>query len=153
MTPHADAPMPHLQEARRILDMAGGDRFRALNLLESQMNVLHQRGQILMSLAGVVVTVTGFSGRIIAGTSPLGRTALVTGLAVVLLSAVWVFAGVMRVRWISEEWMAHDDPAEALALTIARRERKTRAYSAGGSMLCCGLAIYGLAVAIMLLEA
>ena len=60
-------------EAKAILKLCKEDPKAALEIVESQLNTLYARAQILLSLAGIVVTVTGFSGRLIAGSSPLAQ--------------------------------------------------------------------------------
>jgi len=136
-------------EARRILALVAGDAARAVGLVESQLNVLQARGQVLLSLAGVVVTVTGFSGRAIAATGPGARGLLVAGLLLVLASAVWVCTRVASIKWVTTD--LGDDLEESLAVMLSRRNGKTRAYRAGGWILSAGLASYCLAIAWHLL--
>lgn len=138
------------EESGKILSLCGGDVLKALGVLESQLNVLHTRAQVLLSLAGVVVTVTGFSGSTIAGTSASGQFLVVAGLATVLASAIWMFARVMGIRWVTSELSA--EVADALQRIVERRNRKARAYAIGGRILCAGLLLYCAAVAIMLLN-
>ncbi|MEY3000326.1 MAG: hypothetical protein RL648_540, partial [Verrucomicrobiota bacterium] len=59
-------------EAERILEMCNGSLRDAMAVVERQFSTLHNRAQVLFSFCGVVVTVTGFSGRLIAGTSLIG---------------------------------------------------------------------------------
>ena len=135
-------------EARRILALVAGDAARAVAMLETQLNTVHARAQVLLSLAGVVVTVTGFSGRAIAASSVACGGLLVGGLGVVLASAVFVFSRVAGLRWVTAD--LGDDLEESLVRMIARRDRKTRAYHRGGALLCLGLALYGAAIALHL---
>lgn len=145
--PHA----PEIQaEAKTILELCKGDRMAALKVAETQLNVVYTRAQVLMSLAGMVVTVTGFSGRLIAGSSPLAQMFLVAGLFVSLGSAAWVFCRVMRVRWVTA--LASENPEQALANALFRRNRKTAAYTVGGTLLFIGLLLYGISIALMLLD-
>lgn len=139
------------EEADRILALVAGDAARALEFLERQLNTLHMRAQVLMSLAGVVVTVTGFSGRLIAGTNTAAQMFLIAGLACVVASAALVFVRVMSVRWVTSA-LAEPEIASALAQIITRRDRKTRAYLAGGCALILGIALYCVAIGIMLLN-
>ncbi len=138
------------QESEQIKTLVKGNLLQALNILEGQMNVLHLRAQVLMSLAGIVITVTGFSGRTIAGTSLIAQIMIVIGLATVLASAVWTFLRVMTIRWLTAENL--DDPDLALINIIERRNRKTRAFVTGGKILCLGLLLYAVAFSIMLLN-
>lgn len=136
------------QEAGKILALCGGDVGRAIELLERQLNTLHTRAQVLLSLAGVVITVTGFSGRAIAGTGAVAQLLVVAGVAVVVFSAVWVYLGAMGLRWITAQM--EEEPTQTLAAIIVRRDRKTRSYKTGGVALSIGLVLYGIAVGMML---
>jgi len=138
------------EEANRILSLTGNDMLKALELLEKQLNTLHSRAQVLMSLAGIVVTVTGFSGRLIAATSLVSQSLVISGLATVLTSAVWVFSRVMGIRWVTSGLTK--DHIDSLEKIIERRNKKTRAFSRGGIILCVGLFLYSIAFAMMLIN-
>lgn len=138
------------REAERILKITGGDMLKALNLLTGQLNVLQTRAQVLMSLAGVVITVTGFSGRLIAGHDPLAQICIVSGVFLVLASAIYVYLKVMGLRWVTQG--LDESPAAALEQVIERRNVRTRAYRIGGIILCLGFALYCVAVAILLMN-
>lgn len=75
-------------EIQKILKLCNGDLREALKIYEQQLNVLQTRAQVLMSLAGVVLTITGFSGQRIAGASRLAQICVIAGLGVILLSAI-----------------------------------------------------------------
>ncbi len=137
-------------EAQTIMELCNGDLMAALKVAEQQLNIVYTRAQVLMSLAGMVVTVTGFSGRLIAGSSTLAQIFLVAGLFVSLSSAAWVFRRVMRVRWVTV--LASEDRAHALENAIDRRNRKTEAYTIGGTLLFIGLLLYGISIALMLVD-
>lgn len=138
------------EEANKILLLTNQDMLKALELLEKQLNTLHARAQVLMSLAGIVVTVTGFSGRLIAATSLISQILVIAGLVTVLISAIWVFAQVMGVKWVTAGLT--ENHSESLERIIERRNRKTRAYSRGGVMLCIGLILYSIAFGMMLVK-
>ena len=137
-------------EAKAILKLADNNLKVALDIAEHQLNTIYTRAQVLLSLAGMVVTVTGFSGRLIAGSSPAAQIFLVAGLFVSLSSAIWVFLRVMRVRWVTV--FLDQDPENALQETLMRRNRKTKAYAIGGRILCIGLVLYCISIALMLLD-
>ncbi|OQX95644.1 hypothetical protein B6I21_04365 [candidate division KSB1 bacterium 4572_119] len=139
------------QEAIGILALTENDFLKALEVLERQLNVLHMRAQVLMSLAGIVITVTGFSGRLIAGTSLVAQISVIAGLATVLASAVWVFLKIMSIKWITNNIYQRDGLA-CIVEILERRNAKTRAFSIGGKILCVGLLLYSIAFSIMLLS-
>ena len=138
------------EEAKKILSLTNNDLLKALELLEKQLNTLHMRAQVLMSLAGIVVTVTGFSGRLIAATSLISQILIIIGLVTVLISAVWVFSRVMGIKWVTSNLT--ENAAESLVKIVERRNIKTQAYSRGGVILCIGLLFYTIAFAMMLLN-
>ena len=138
------------QEADAILELCNGDLKAGLDIAQKHLDVIYTRAQVLMSLAGMVVTVTGFSGRLIAGSSHTAQVFLVAGLFVSLSSAIWVFLRVMRVRWVTV--MLSEDKTMALQHALMRRDRKTKAYAIGGTVLCLGLVLYCISIALMLLD-
>ncbi|MDX2082341.1 MAG: hypothetical protein SFU53_16275 [Terrimicrobiaceae bacterium] len=137
-------------EARAILDLFGGDFPRAIELVHRQMDVLHSRAQVLTGLAGIVVTVTGFSGRLIAATNRPAQVLVIAGLAVVLVSAFYIVCRVMQIRWVTAE--LGGDPVETITRVLIRRDAKTAAIRRGGIILFSGLVLYFVAFALMLLN-
>ena len=138
------------KEAAAVLELCKGDLMAALNVAQKQLDVVYTRAQVLLSLAGMVVTVTGFSGRLIAGSSHTAQAFLVAGLFVSLSSAIWVFLRVMRVRWVTV--MLSENKELALQHGLMRRDRKTKAYAIGGAVLCFGLVLYCISISLMLLD-
>jgi len=137
-------------EAIRILEMCEGRLLDAMGVIERQFGTLHSRAQVLFSFCGVVITVTGFSGRLIAGTNSLAQGLVVSGLAVVILCAIYIYHSVMTLRWATQRL---DTSAErTLVRLINRRNIKNAAYRRGGYILFIGIGLYGLAVALMLLN-
>lgn len=140
------------QEYDRIMQVYGKESQRgALDLLERQLNTLTQRAQMLLGLCGIVITVTGFSGRIIAGTSRIAQVMIVSGVGITLLAASLVVGGVMRLHWISQQPPMGDLP-QLIRTTLAYRDRKMRFYHAAVYVLLLGLTCYVIAIAIMLLN-
>lgn len=137
-------------EATRILEMCGGQLLEAMALLERQMNTLHNRAQVLFSLCGIVVTVTGFSGRLIAATSRPAQILIVAGLAVVIGCAFYLYRSVMTLRWNTQR--LDTTPQKTIDGILARRDVKTRAYKRGGYILFAGVILYALAISMMLLN-
>ena len=119
-----------------------------LEAIERQLNVLHLRAQVLISIAGIVLTITGFSGRIIADTNQAAQILISIGLLIVLIAAVFVYMRVMSIRWVTSE--AKGDINDYLPAILERRNRKTAAFRQGGWILCLGLACYFAAFTMML---
>jgi hypothetical protein len=138
-------------EAKEILELASGDRLRAFDLVEKQLAVLVLRTQVMLSLSGIVITVTGFSGRNIAATSLLARVTVVSGLFVVLAAAAVAVVGVLRLRWLTQE--LGGDTLAMLERMLSIRDRKSRFLSAALALFVIGFSLYCFAVAQLLLAA
>ena len=137
-------------EATRILRLAGSER-EAFHIIERQFGVLVLRTQVLLSLSGIVITVTGFSGRAIAQTSATARLCIALGIATVLLAAITAIAGVLRLRWLTELLM--DDPHATILHGLRLRNTKSRYLSASSGLFVVGFALYVAAIVQLLLAA
>src|SRR3954464_10921282 len=91
------------EEAERILKLVKGDTLKAYEMVERQLSVLVLRTQVMLSLSGIVITITGFSGRAIAQTSELAPLSISAGIFVVLAAAVVAITGVLRLHWLTQE--------------------------------------------------
>jgi hypothetical protein len=120
------------------------------NVLNNQYNVIYQRAQTLMTFAGLVITVTGFSGRTIAQTSRAAQLLLVGGMALVLLGAALAILMVLRVRWLSRQ-MGRPD-FEWVREIILERNKKIRALEICSIFLTIGFVFYGASIGLMLLD-
>ncbi len=136
------------EEAQKIYEISGQDYLKSIQLIEQQLNVVHTRAQVMVGIAGMVITVTGFSGRQIVETSDLAQYLVVIGLGVVLAATLWVFLRVMIIHWATAS--INDDPLKGLNDLITYRNQKTMAYEIGGKILGIGLICYGTAVSLML---
>lgn len=136
-------------EARRILLLCGGDGLRAFEIVQGQLGVLVLRTQVMLSLSGIVITVTGFSGRAIATTSDFARGAVVTGLFLVLCAAAMGVAGVLRLKWLTQS--LDDDILVTLRKGLAIRNKKATFLSIALAIFILGFASYCAGVAQLLL--
>ncbi|NUP05426.1 MAG: hypothetical protein HOW73_05125 [Polyangiaceae bacterium] len=140
-----------VDEARLILDLCKGDGLRAFEMVHAQLGVLVLRAQVMLSLSGIVITVTGFSGRAIAQTSLVARVCIVAGLVVVLLAAAVAVAGVLRLKWLTQALT--NDPLTTLRKGLAIRNKKTRSLSIALVLFVAGFTLYCAAVAQLLVAA
>ena len=136
-------------EARRILALCDGDGLKAFQILQTQITTLATRTQAILGLSGIVITVTGFSGRSIALVSPIARITIVAGLLIVLAAAAVGVGGVLRLRWATQE--IADSPLATVQRLIAIRDGKSRFLHAALVMFVIGFALYCFAVAQLLL--
>jgi len=109
------------------------------------------RTQVLLSLSGIVITVTGFSGRQIAETSDLARWCIAGGILVVLAAALVAIGGVLRLRWLTQ--VIADTPAETVARGVALRDAKARSLGFAMVLFGVGFSLYCVAIAQLLIHA
>ena len=129
-------------EARELLALHGGGRdalARAVELLSRQFLVIQNRSQLLLTLATITLTITGFSGPKMAESGVLARIGLVAGLIFVLLAVVLLLAN-LRIRWLTH--FIGPDPQRSLVAALRYRNAKTRWYLAQIVLLMIGLGCY-----------
>lgn len=141
------ADPPQSAEARRLLALYG-DAARAHDVVRQQFMVLQTRSQLLLTLATITLTITGFSGPKMAESGPLARWGMVAGLALVLLAVLLLLTG-LRVKWLSQ--FDAGSPEATLAEAIAYRDRKTLRFQTEIALLGAGVASYVGAVIAYLL--
>jgi hypothetical protein len=138
------------EETQRILAEYDGQFPEIMAMLERQFIVLHNRAQVLMALCGIVISTTGFSGRLVAGTNAAAQGCIVVGLAMILLAAIVVAWGVLHLRWLTMQ--PGKDIAVWVTTCLAYRDTKTHFYRVGVIFMLIGLAFYCVAMSIMLLN-
>ena len=138
--------MAAAEEVKRIMTLTRGDPVRAYELVQSQFSVLVLRTQVMLSLSGIVITVTGFSGRSIAQTSELARNLVAVGIMVVLGAAAVAIGGVLRLRWLTQELT--DDTEQTLNRMLEIRDRKARYLNVALLLFVCGFACYCVSIAL-----
>jgi hypothetical protein len=132
------------------LRLVGNEPHAALQVLERQLSVVVLRTQVLLSLCGIVITVTGFSGRAIATTSEFARLCISIGICVVLGAATTAIGGVLRIRWLTQ--VITDEPLESLVRAIEVREAKSRYLEVALVLFVAGFALYCAAIAQLLMS-
>ncbi len=138
-------------EAARILALTGGDAGRAFEVVERQLSVTVMRTQVLLSLSGIVITVTGFSGEAIARVGVLAKASISLGILLVLAAAVTVILGVLRVRWLTQ--VLADEPEETLRAALSVRDAKSESLARASWLFAAGFALYCVAIAQLLVNA
>ena len=129
-------------EARELFALHGGGRealARSVELLSRQFLVIQNRSQLLLTLATITLTITGFSGPKMAESGVLARVGLVAGLIFVLLAVVLLLAN-LRIRWLTH--FIGPDPQRSLVAALRYRNAKTRWYLAQIVLLSIGLGCY-----------
>ena len=152
MKPNPPATPQQELEIKAILrHFQGIDGMRQIHdLLDRQLSVIHARAQSLLQLAGVVITVTGFSGRLIADTNPEAQALIVSGVGLVSVGAAIALLFVMPLRWLTS--YMNLEPELWLLAALQRRQRKSRAFRLATGFVVIGMVAYLVAIAIMLLN-
>lgn len=138
------------EEIDRILKLTNSDTERAFGLVERQLSVLVLRTQVMLSLSGIVITVTGFSGRAIAQTNEVARTLVSAGILIVLAAAATAIGGVLRLKWLTQE--LGEDLHKTLDRMLQVRDEKSRFLSAALVLFIVGFSCYCIAIAQMLMH-
>lgn len=136
------------QETDRILSEYGGKLPEIMVLLERQFAVLHNRAQVLLTLCGIVISTTGFSGRLVAGTNLSAQALIIVGVGLILLAAIICSWGVLHLRWLTMQ--TGQDVRSWLAVSLRYRNVKTTSYRVAVIVMLFGLTAYCAAMAIML---
>jgi hypothetical protein len=137
------------EEAEHLLDLYEGNGPAIMGAIQHQMGILANRAQVMLQLAGLTITVTGFSGASIAHSGRLGAILIVSGLVLVLLAASITMVGILRVQWTTS--IPKMPLPEAVRRALRLRDEKTTAYGRALSVLVVGLALYVSSVAVLLL--
>lgn len=146
-TPAPEKPVvEHHEEARHLLAV-GGSLKAAHDMLMSQFNVLQTRAQLLLTVATLALTITGFSGPRIAAAGAFQRYSMAAGLVFVLASMLLILGGSLRIRWVTQFRRPEgSDETALLAQILCYRDRKTRLFFVELCLLLTGLALYIAAV-------
>lgn len=139
------------EELEYLKEIYGGDQDGKLfSTITDSFNVLQNRAQMLLSLITITLTITGFSGPSIAQTGVLARVSIAVGLAFVLLSALVLMAGPLRLNWGTRSRMGDVD--HSLIALIRQRNLRTRRYHLASISLVVGLIGYVTSVITFLLS-
>lgn len=134
---------PH-EEADGLLAMhAHGGLAECLKIISAQFVVLQTRSQFLLTLATIVLTITGFSGPRIAASGVFARAAMAIGLVLVLVAVLALLMN-LRIRWLTQ--FRAVDARATLVEILTYRNGKRQAYAWIIALLLLGLACYVAAV-------
>jgi hypothetical protein len=113
---------------------------KLFSLLTDSFNVIQNRAQMLLSLITITLTITGFSGAKIAESSLFARLSIAFGLGFVLLSALILMAGPLRLNWCTRSRSKSLD--QSLIKLIEQRNFRTERYHQASIALVIGLIGY-----------
>ncbi len=137
---HAETLTPD-QELDFLKQIYGSDRSdKLIEILTNSFYVLQNRAQMLLSLITITLTITGFSGPRIAESSLVARISIAFGLAFVLISALILMAGPLRINWCTRSKSVDID--HSLVKLIVQRNTRTDRYHLASITLVIGLIGY-----------
>ena len=113
---------------------------KLVEILTDSFNVLQNRAQMLLSLITITLTITGFSGPRIAESSLVARISIAFGLVFVLMSALILMAGPLRINWCTRTKSVDLD--QSLTKLIVQRNSRTDRYHLAAISLVIGLIGY-----------
>ena len=130
------------EEASALMEYYRGDKCMAacMAILSQQFQVIQTRSQLLLSLAALVLTITGFSGPKIAATNHLARILMMLGIVLDLISIGMLLIQGLTVRWSTQ--IRGESEVETLEWVILNRNRKTSSYSVALVVLMVALFAY-----------
>ncbi|MFA5687581.1 MAG: hypothetical protein WC959_00275 [Kiritimatiellales bacterium] len=137
------------EELEFLKEIYEADFARIFSELKDMFATLHTRSQMLLGLATICLTITGFSGPRIAQSSVFGGVFIGLGLLLVLLSVTAVIAGPLHLRWASA-WRA-GTPDETVIEQLRRRNQKTALYKTAMVLLVAGLFNYLISLILFLI--
>ncbi|WP_372798316.1 hypothetical protein [Pontiella sp.] len=129
------------EELEFLKEIHGGDDYSKLfGSLKDAFSLLQARAQMLLGLATICLTITGFSGPRMAASNGLSRFFIGFGLTFVLLSVMALVAGPLRLRWMTA-WKA-EDVEQTLLKHLEQRNIRTKYYRVAMFLLLVGLTGY-----------
>jgi hypothetical protein len=137
------------EEARQMLKDHQDNYPASLKVITEQFTKLQHRSQILLTMATIALTVTGFSGSKIAATGMTPRLLIVTGLAFVLSGIIVLLAQTLTLKWATQIRLSSDE--QTLEAILIHRNKKTHTYSIALLLVVIGLALHVSSVGFYLL--
>ncbi|MDA3797512.1 MAG: hypothetical protein PF692_00320 [Kiritimatiellae bacterium] len=137
------------EEINFIKEITGDpEKNNIISSIKDSFNILQVRSQLLLGLITICLTITGFSGHRLAASGVPARIALFTGVISVLISALLLFFGPLKIRWITT--YKTDSFDETVFKMLKRRDNKTKLYHIATGFLIVGLSSYIISLAVFL---
>ena len=120
------------------------DFSKCYNLTTSQLNILQSRHQMMLTLATLTLTITGFSGPKMAASNPVSKYSMIVGIFWILLAIIAILLSAVNLIWFTQ--FHGETETETLKLLIERRDLRTKMFHTQLIMLVLGLTAYVTAV-------
>jgi hypothetical protein len=137
------------EEAKQILRDHDGNYPACLAVIIEQFTKLQNRSQILLTVATIALTVTGFSGSKIAATGAIPRLLIVTGLIFVLSGIIMLLCQTLTLKWATQIRLASQE--ETIAAILEHRNKKTHTYGVALLLVVTGLSLFVASIGFYLL--
>jgi len=137
------------EELEFLKEIHGDDSAKLFAALKDSFSLLQTRAQMLLGLATICLTITGFSGPRMAASNVWSRFFIGFGLVFVLFSVMALVAGPLRLRWMTA-WKA-GNLERTLVFHLRQRNLRTRFYKVSMILLLVGLTGYLLSLVFYLL--
>ncbi len=138
-----------VEELDFMKEIHGADDYAKLfAVVKDSFSLIQTRAQMLLGLATICMTITGFSGPRMAASNPYSRFLIGFGLSFVLASVIAIVVGPLRFRWITA-WRA-ESMDQTLLENLKRRDSKTLFYRIATLLLLIGLTGYLLSLVFYL---
>ena len=137
------------EELEFLKEIHGGDDYAKLfGVLKDSFTLLQTRAQMLLGLATICLTITGFSGPRMAQSNVYSRFFIGFGLTFVLFSVMALVVGPLRLRWMTA-WKA-ESVEQTIILHLHQRNLRTKFYRVAMALLMIGLTGYLLSLVFFL---
>ena len=127
------------EEARSLVERLG-TLTASQQLITHQFDVLQSRTHMMLTLATLTLTITGFSGPKIAASNAVSQYTMILGLVFVLAAVVVTLGGTLRIRWLTQ--IGQGDAVQVIRDMIVYRNQKTRLFRIELTLLVLGLTFY-----------
>lgn len=127
------------EEAEKLLEYHN-DWSQTINSLSSNFQTLQNRTQIILTLATLTLTITGFSGPKIAASNIVSSICMIGGLIFVLGSILLALVGTIRISWLTQ--FKADGQKNLLTKMISERNHRTLLFRWMLILLVIGLTLY-----------
>lgn len=137
------------EEAKQILRDHDDNYPACLSVIIEQFTKLQNRSQILLTVATIALTVTGFSGSKIAATGVIPRLLIVSGLIFVLSGIIMLLCQTLTLKWATQIRLASQE--ETLEAILMHRNKKTHTYGVALLLVVTGLSLFVASIGFYLL--
>ncbi len=129
------------EELEFMKEIHGAENYAKLfAVVKDSFALIQTRAQMLLGLATICLTITGFSGPRMAQSNAYSRFFIGFGLLFVLASVIAIGVGPLRLRWLTA-WRG-ENMDETLEENLKRRDSKTKYYRIATWLLLIGLTGY-----------